>query len=79
MDAKYGNKLNCNQVQYYEDETAPTGTCGVCVVGGERLVPFFISVKLFSYVCLGYATCLLSSFQLSHCCLAAMNSLESEM
>lgn len=25
-----------NQVQYLEDETAPTGTCAVCVVGGER-------------------------------------------
>lgn len=24
------------QVHYYEDESAPTGTCGVCVVGGER-------------------------------------------
>lgn len=24
------------QVQYYEHETAPTGTCAVCVVGGER-------------------------------------------
>ncbi|KAI4349139.1 hypothetical protein L6164_009772 [Bauhinia variegata] len=23
-------------VQYYEDETTPTGTCAVCVVGGER-------------------------------------------
>jgi hypothetical protein len=27
-----------NQVHYYEDESAPTGTCAVCVVGGERLV-----------------------------------------
>ena len=27
-----------DQVQYYEDETAPTGTCAVCVVRGERLV-----------------------------------------
>ena len=26
------------QVHYYEDEAAPTGTCAVCVVGGERLV-----------------------------------------
>lgn len=26
------------QVPYYEDESAPTGTCAVCVVGGERLV-----------------------------------------
>ncbi|CDP17399.1 unnamed protein product [Coffea canephora] len=25
----------CN-VHYYEDESAPTGTCAVCVVGGER-------------------------------------------
>ena len=24
------------KVHYYEDESAPTGTCGVCVVGGER-------------------------------------------
>ncbi|MBO8907879.1 hypothetical protein INO82_14395, partial [Staphylococcus aureus] len=23
-------------VPYYEDESAPTGTCAVCVVGGER-------------------------------------------
>ena len=26
------------QAHYYEDETAPTGTCAVCVVGGERYV-----------------------------------------
>jgi len=25
-----------NQVHYYEIDTAPTGTCAVCVVGGER-------------------------------------------
>ena len=24
------------QAHYYEDENAPTGTCAVCVVGGER-------------------------------------------
>lgn len=24
------------QAHYYEDETALTGTCAVCVVGGER-------------------------------------------
>ena len=24
------------QAHYYEDEAAPTGTCAVCVVGGER-------------------------------------------
>lgn len=33
-------KKNCKQagvnVHYYEDETAPTGTCAVCVLGGER-------------------------------------------
>ncbi|XP_065856426.1 adenosine kinase 2-like isoform X2 [Euphorbia lathyris] len=33
-------KKNCKlagvNVQYYEDESAPTGTCAVCVVGGER-------------------------------------------
>lgn len=29
------------QVHYYEDETAPTGTCAVCVVGGERSVYLF--------------------------------------
>lgn len=28
--------ITCIQVQYYEDETAATGTCAVCVVGGER-------------------------------------------
>ena len=26
----------CNQAHYYEDENAPTGTCAVCVVGGEQ-------------------------------------------
>lgn len=26
------------QAHYYEDKTAPTGTCAVCVVGGERFV-----------------------------------------
>ena len=25
-----------NQVNYYEIDTTPTGTCAVCVVGGER-------------------------------------------
>ena len=25
-----------DQVHYYEDENTPTGTCAVCVVGGER-------------------------------------------
>ncbi|KAG8660927.1 hypothetical protein MANES_02G203026v8 [Manihot esculenta] len=28
-------------VHYYEDETAPTGTCAVFVVGGERSVYLF--------------------------------------
>lgn len=27
------------QVHYREDETVPTGTCAVCIVGGERSVP----------------------------------------
>ncbi|KAK7285036.1 hypothetical protein RJT34_19793 [Clitoria ternatea] len=39
---KYGEEMKKNSrlagvnVQYYEDETTPTGTCAVCVVGGER-------------------------------------------
>ncbi|KAI7753035.1 hypothetical protein M8C21_016790 [Ambrosia artemisiifolia] len=39
---KYGAEMKKNSksagvnVHYYEDETAPTGTCAVCVVGGER-------------------------------------------
>ncbi|KAI3809208.1 hypothetical protein L1987_25178 [Smallanthus sonchifolius] len=39
---KYGEEMIKNSksagvnVHYYEDETAPTGTCAVCVVGGER-------------------------------------------
>ncbi|KAK9049795.1 hypothetical protein SSX86_031236, partial [Deinandra increscens subsp. villosa] len=39
---KYGEEMINNSksagvnVHYYEDETAPTGTCAVCVVGGER-------------------------------------------
>ncbi|GJY03667.1 adenosine kinase 2, partial [Tanacetum coccineum] len=39
---KYGEEMTKNSksaglnVHYYEDETAPTGTCAVCVVGGER-------------------------------------------
>ncbi|KAJ7975052.1 Adenosine kinase [Quillaja saponaria] len=39
---KYGEEMKKNakqagvNVHYYEDETAPTGTCAVCVLGGER-------------------------------------------
>ncbi|KAJ8766068.1 hypothetical protein K2173_020584 [Erythroxylum novogranatense] len=39
---KFGDEMKKNikkagvNGQYYEDETAPTGTCAVCVVGGER-------------------------------------------
>ncbi|KVI09711.1 Adenosine kinase [Cynara cardunculus var. scolymus] len=39
---KYGEEMTKNSksagvnVHYYEDETKPTGTCAVCVVGGER-------------------------------------------
>ncbi|KAG6477064.1 hypothetical protein ZIOFF_066316 [Zingiber officinale] len=39
---KFGEEMKKNSnaagvnVHYYEDETAPTGTCAVCVVGGER-------------------------------------------
>ncbi|XP_008366672.2 adenosine kinase 2 isoform X2 [Malus domestica] len=39
---KYGEEMKKNSklagvnVHYYVDETAPTGTCAVCVVGGER-------------------------------------------
>ncbi|XP_026417659.1 adenosine kinase 2-like isoform X2 [Papaver somniferum] len=35
-EMKKNSKLAGVNVQYYEDETAPTGTCAVCVVGGER-------------------------------------------
>ncbi|CAK9147375.1 unnamed protein product [Ilex paraguariensis] len=39
---KFGDEMKKNStaagvnVHYYEDESAPTGTCAVCVVGGER-------------------------------------------
>jgi adenosine kinase len=39
---KYGEEMKKNaeaagvKAHYYEDEAAPTGTCAVCVVGGER-------------------------------------------
>ncbi|KAG6665629.1 hypothetical protein I3843_02G150500 [Carya illinoinensis] len=39
---KFGEHMKSNSkqagvnVNYYEDESAPTGTCAVCVVGGER-------------------------------------------
>ncbi|KAH0470054.1 hypothetical protein IEQ34_001612 [Dendrobium chrysotoxum] len=39
---KFGEEMKKNvkgagvNAHYYEDETAPTGTCAVCVVGGER-------------------------------------------
>ncbi|KAK4743233.1 hypothetical protein SAY87_001234 [Trapa incisa] len=39
---KYGEEMKKNSkhagvnVHYYEDDAAPTGTCAVCVVGGER-------------------------------------------
>ncbi|CAN6484672.1 unnamed protein product [Victoria cruziana] len=39
---KFGEEMTKNSklagvnVHYYEDESAPTGTCAVCVVGGER-------------------------------------------
>ncbi|XP_076917779.1 adenosine kinase 2-like [Bidens hawaiensis] len=39
---KYGEEMAKNSrkdgvnVYYYEDETTPTGTCAVCVVGSER-------------------------------------------
>ena len=26
----------CDQVHFMNDPTTPTGTCGVCIVGGER-------------------------------------------
>ncbi|KAA3453384.1 adenosine kinase 2-like [Gossypium australe] len=37
-EMKKNSKLAGVNVHYYEDGTAPTGTCAVCVVGGERLV-----------------------------------------
>ncbi|KAL8145834.1 hypothetical protein AgCh_003837 [Apium graveolens] len=35
-EMKKNSKLSGLNVHYYEDEAAPTGTCAVCVVGGER-------------------------------------------
>ncbi|KAF1860236.1 hypothetical protein Lal_00037574 [Lupinus albus] len=35
-EMKKNGKLAGVNVQYYEDENTPTGTCAVCVVGGER-------------------------------------------
>ncbi|XXG89641.1 hypothetical protein AAC387_Pa12g1594 [Persea americana] len=35
-EMKKSSKLAGVNVPYYEDESAPTGTCAVCVVGGER-------------------------------------------
>ncbi|KAK1284680.1 Adenosine kinase 2 [Acorus calamus] len=35
-EMKKNSKLAGVNVHYYEDETAATGTCAVCVVGGER-------------------------------------------
>ncbi|KAL8093242.1 adenosine kinase 2-like [Apium graveolens] len=35
-EMKKNSKLAGLNVHYYEDEAAPTGTCAVCVVGGER-------------------------------------------
>ncbi|KAL7195573.1 hypothetical protein ACSBR1_035740 [Camellia fascicularis] len=35
---KKNSKLAGVNVHYYKDESAPTGTCAVCVVGGERSV-----------------------------------------
>lgn len=35
-EMKKNSKLAGVNVHYYEDEAAPTGTCAVCVVGGER-------------------------------------------
>lgn len=32
-------------MHYYVDEAVPTGTCAVCVVGGERLVNLFSPQK----------------------------------
>ncbi|KAG2313541.1 hypothetical protein Bca52824_025098 [Brassica carinata] len=40
---KYGEAMKKDataagvNVNYYEDESTGTGTCGVCVVGGERV------------------------------------------
>ncbi|CAD6263032.1 unnamed protein product [Miscanthus lutarioriparius] len=42
MKDKFGEEMKKNaqaagiNAHYYEDENAPTGTCAVCVVGGER-------------------------------------------
>ncbi|KAA8518739.1 hypothetical protein F0562_016487 [Nyssa sinensis] len=35
-EMKKNSKLAGVNVHYYEDESTPTGTCAVCVVGGER-------------------------------------------
>ncbi|MBO8589971.1 hypothetical protein INN88_15360, partial [Staphylococcus aureus] len=47
---KFGEEMNKSSklagvnVPYYEDESAPTGTCAVCVVGGERSLIANLSV-----------------------------------
>ncbi|RDX85740.1 Adenosine kinase 2 [Mucuna pruriens] len=35
-EMKKNSKIAGVNVHYYEDETTPTGTCAVCVIGGER-------------------------------------------
>ncbi|GMH09809.1 hypothetical protein Nepgr_011650 [Nepenthes gracilis] len=35
-EMKHNVKLSGVNAHYYEDESAPTGTCAVCVLGGER-------------------------------------------
>lgn len=34
------------QAHYYEDETAATGTCAVCIVRGERSVSAYVPFEL---------------------------------
>jgi adenosine kinase len=33
------------QAHYHEDEKAPTGTCAVCVVGGERYGSYIVFIN----------------------------------
>ncbi|KAB5538962.1 hypothetical protein DKX38_016495 [Salix brachista] len=54
---KFGEEMKKNStdagvnVHYYEDEAAPTGTCAVCVVGGERSVlPDGLLIDLVAFV-----------------------------
>ncbi|KAK2658085.1 hypothetical protein Ddye_011137 [Dipteronia dyeriana] len=52
------------QVYYYEDESTPTGTCAVCVVGGEGLVRYQVEKAKYFYIAGFFLTVSLNSIQL---------------